>query len=254
MALVMALTSVISHTIGLIFGAIFMDSIETAIFSAASSTLPLLMLSGFILQTKYMPLLLQYLSFLSPYKYSSHASNIIRFGFGICPCDDSTVDYLKTWEPNLLDIPQNIRSLFTYYWSIMPQPSETVPETTESMYDMAVDTLNTNVLNSTLDDIITTLGIGSELTISRDSHNELLSKIQANEIDPFKSMANIVLKSFSFGREVTNCENLRSEVLMYLDSPPDHYLPFIFLGMVVLLIVFKVLLVMIVRYRIGTRI
>lgn len=254
MALVMALISVISNTHGLIFGAIFMDSVETAIFMALSTTLPLVLLSGFTSRVKNMPKLLRHLSWLSPYRYSTNALNLIRFGHGICPCDDSTADYLNSEHPKLLDISENMRPLFSYYLTSNARDPQTTPETVETTIDSMIDNTNKNLTIFASTGVIKPFGVGSELNIDEIDRLELLSEIEANQIDPFKRLANLITKSFTFGREITTCDTVRPEILADLETPTDDYLPYLFLGMILLLIVFKILLFVIVKYRIGKRV
>lgn len=273
MALVMALISVISHTHGLIFGAICMDSVETAIFMAISSTLPLTLLSGFTARIKNMPKLLQHMSWLSPYRYSSDALNILRFGYGICPCDQSTVDYLKTEQANLSDIPQNMKPLFTYYLTNTASEPQNEPTTTTpleivgSTIASVINSANETFSNlTTANDIINStslssssinirpLGVSDDLKISQLDRAQLLSKIETNEIDLFQKLADLMSRSFTYGRELTTCDTVRSEVLVMLGTPNDNFLPYLFLGLVTLLIVSKILLFVIVKYRIGKRI
>lgn len=248
MASVITLLSIISHTYGIIFGAIFMDSIETSVFTALSSTLPLVLLSGFLSKIESMPKLLQYLSWLSPYQYSTNSLSIIRFGYGICPCDESTEEYLKTHKPNFSDILESMKSLFIYH----------ITSDTQDHSEIAKSTTNSTgglFENSTLTDISTTpFGISNELTISGIERIDYISKIGTNEIDAFERLANLVTKSFTFGREITTCETVRSDLLTFRAFPPDSYLPYLFFGMIFLMISLKTLLFIIVHYRIRNRV
>ncbi|KAG9509362.1 ABC transporter G family member 14, partial [Fragariocoptes setiger] len=114
-ALVLVLVSMISHAHGLLFGAIFMNSVQTATFMSNATTLPLVLLSGFTARIKHMPWLLQKLSWISMYKYATDAMNIIRFGFGRCPCNQQMDTYLRSTRPRMVGIPDQLRSLMSFY-------------------------------------------------------------------------------------------------------------------------------------------
>lgn len=262
-ALAMALTSLISHTQGLIFGALCMDSVQTAIFLALASTLPLTLLSGFTARINHMPRFLQHLSWFSLYRYSTDSINIIRFGYGTCPCDDLTEDYLRTKVPNFSDLPQSVKPLFTYYMtntaSDQANSEATTIGSTLDLNATIVETVNstlTTVINSTsnlINELSSIPGVSNDLTLNQLDRAVLVSKIEVNEIDLFKRLADLMSRSFTYGREMTSCESVRSQLLALAGTPSDSILPYLFLGMFVLLVVAKVALFLIVKNKIASR-
>lgn len=247
-ALVCGLISMISHTQGLIFGALCMDSVQTAIFLASSSTLPQTMLSGFTARIKHMPLLLQRLSWLSLYRYSSDSINIIRFGFGICPCDKTTDEYLRTKPAVFTDVPANMKPLFTYYLT------NTAPQVSSD-----IDSSNSSVLNSNSslieDNSFKSIpGIDYEFNLNSTARAEMLRLLDSNELDLFGRMADMMTRSFTYGREVKDCTAVRSQLLTTAGAPEDDFLPYLFAGMIGLLIAAKIILFVIVKYKIGRRV
>lgn len=283
-ALVMALISMISNTQGLIFGALCMDSVQSAIFLASSSSLPLTLLSGFTARIKGMPILLQRLSWFSLYRYSSDSINMIRFGFNMCPCDNSTADYLRNKAATFVDVPQSMRPLFTYYLgnsgdATTSSPGDdntttttmatTLTDLTTSSVATTATNYTTNFANMTssissslantttnyLSDFIEFIpGVSKELTLSTSERSDLLKRMENNEVDLFERMANLMARSFTYGREVDNCKTLRSELLMSAGAPDDEFLPFLFGGMIGLLVAAKIILFIVVKFKIGKRV
>lgn len=192
-----------------------------------------------------MPKLFQYMSLLSPYGHAIGALSIIRFGYGICPCNDSTLGYLRTRKPTFSYVAQNMGSLFVYYWADIAEPGQAPNYTTTE------STLSVNVSDCTFVDSVVPLRVGNELTISQNDRNQFISLMESREIDPSERLANLMVKSFSLGRKVTTCASLRSEPSMFMGTPTDDYLPYLFLGFVFLLICFQVFLLIVVRYRIS---
>lgn len=277
-ALVMAFVSMISNTQGLIFGALCMDSVQSAIFLASASSLPLTLLSGFTARIKEMPILLQRLSWFSLYRYSSDSISIIRFGFNMCPCTNSTAEYLRSKAPTFVDLPQNMKPLFAYYLNTANSDSTTSDElatmassnvtelitglSTGDMTTLApsstAELLSNSIVNTTasyLADLVEFIpGVSKELTLNSSARSDLLRKIESNEVDLFERMANLMARSFTYGRELDSCQTVRSELLMSAGAPEDEFLPFLFGGMLGLLVAAKVILFIIVRFKIGKRV
>lgn len=231
MAAVMGLISMISHTQGLIFGALCMNSVQTAIFLASASTLPQIMLSGFTARIKNMPYILQKLSWVSVYRYSSDLINLIRFGFGLCPCDDDIDDYLRNSQPTFTDVSPSMKF---------------------GARAFLLDAYNsTSGTNSSSAGSTAPAAIGNELTITGAERQAMINKLQAEEIDMFDQMAQMVSRSFTFGRNIDGCDTVRSQLLNTTGAPPDHMLPYIFGGMVGLLMLGKVLLFLVVKFKLG---
>lgn len=226
-AAVMALISMISHTQGLIFGALCMDSVQTAIFLASALTLPQTVLSGFTARIKHMPVFLQKLSWLSQYRYSSDSINMIRFGFGLCECDQDTDEYLKNKEPTFVDVPHRAQALFLHYANISrdePEYSERIP------------------------------GISYDLTLNSTERRNIIERVDSGELDLFKQMAEITVRSLSYGRPINNCESVRSQLLTTVGAPEDNFLPYLFAGMLGLLIATRIILFIVVRFKLSSRI
>lgn len=247
---VMALISMISHTQGLIFGALCMDSVQTAIFLASATTLPQALLSGFTARIKNMPVFLQHLSWLSLYRYSSDCINIIRFGYGICECDQSTDKYLAEHEPTLVnfrDLPPNAHSLAINYLTQYRTSTRSVSE-------------SLNGDNSSVSNVTTYIkpeqitGINYRLLVNDTESQVLTSKIESNEVDLFSGIAEMAARSLSFGQDIESCKDVRSQLLQTTSAPQDHSLPYLFGGMLILLLAYRIGLFIAVKCKLSSRI
>lgn len=259
-ALVMALVSMISHTQGLFFGALCMNSLQSSIFLSTCSSLPLVVLSGFTARIKLMPWMLQKLSLFSLYRYSSDAINIIRFGYGNCPCDSTTSEYLSNTQATFTDIPSNIKPLFNYYLvNTAPSPTTTAPalnETSllESIGGNATRLLVANATSNRLDSSQAIIpGIDHRISLSAVERAEMLSRIESDQLDIFSKMAELVSRSFAFGAKIESCKSARSEILVRSGTPDDEALPMLIAGLFAILIGVKIILFIAVKYKIRSK-
>lgn len=112
-SLILILIVMIAEAKGLIFGAVCMNSMQTAVFAASVSTVPLILLSGFLIRIREVPYVLQHLAQFSYFKHGVEALIITRYGFGMCPCDPDLIPVGGT--PRIIGIPSQIMSLTDYY-------------------------------------------------------------------------------------------------------------------------------------------
>lgn len=129
-SLILILIVMIAEAKGLIFGAVCMNSMQTAVFAASVSTVPFILLSGFLIRIREVPYVLQHLAQFSYFKHSVEALIITRYGFGMCPCDPDLIPVGGT--PRIVGIPSQIMSLTDYYinsYVTSPDNSTDVGET-----------------------------------------------------------------------------------------------------------------------------
>lgn len=103
----------IAEAKGLIFGACCMNSMQTAVFAASVSTVPFILLSGFLIRIREVPYVLQHLAKFSYFKHAVEALIITRYGYGMCPCDPDLIPVGGV--PRIIGIPPQIMSLTDYY-------------------------------------------------------------------------------------------------------------------------------------------
>lgn len=133
---VMTLCSLISQTQGLLFGAYFMNNVQAAVFVSQASSLPWILLSGFTTRVSELPTVLQWLSFGSIYRLGIESIVAIRYGFGMCPCDQEVVNDTPA---KLVGIPDQLRSVMRYYLDIYSNPST---NSTEDVFEKIASTLS----------------------------------------------------------------------------------------------------------------
>jgi len=121
-SLILILIVMIAEAKGLIFGAICMNSMQTAVFAASVSTVPFILLSGFLIRIREVPYVLQHLAQFSYFKHAVEALIITRYGFGMCPCDPDLIPVGGT--PRIIGIPPQIMSLTDYYINAYASGSE----------------------------------------------------------------------------------------------------------------------------------
>lgn len=112
-SLLLILIIMIAEAKGLVFGAVCMNSMQTAVFAASVSTVPFILLSGFLIRIREVPYVLQHFARFSYFKHSVEALILTRYGFGMCPCDPDLIPVGGT--PKIIGIPPQIMSLTDYY-------------------------------------------------------------------------------------------------------------------------------------------
>lgn len=89
-SLVMVVTCYTFHSIGLLFGSLFINNVNAAMLMAQAVSLPLSILCGFLARPSKMDEYTRMISYISPYKHGLEAALVARYGFGMCPCDKET--------------------------------------------------------------------------------------------------------------------------------------------------------------------
>lgn len=151
--------SLIGQTVGLLFGAIFIKYLQTAVFVAPVSTLPLILISGFFVKIKTMPALIRPLTNISYLKFAFEALVIAIYGYDRCKSSQDASQNMtksirtpcsiifKTYKHIRYDLNlsyQDIRSPLKLYLNGKGKDLYTL--------DGYIDELNSFDLNSTLAD------------------------------------------------------------------------------------------------------
>jgi len=113
-ALAIIFGSNVAQTMGMIFGAIYIGHVTTALFASQGASLPFVFLSGFVIRTKKMSKFVYTLSTASFYRHTLDIASIARYGFNICNCDPKEISGNDT---ELVGVPDGLKS-FTEYWLI----------------------------------------------------------------------------------------------------------------------------------------
>ncbi|KAG9510425.1 ATP-binding cassette sub-family G member 1, partial [Fragariocoptes setiger] len=230
--LVMTMCSLISQTQGLIFGALFMNNVQTAVFVSQASSLPWILLSGFTTRVSELTQALRLLSFGSVYRLGIESILSIRYGFGMCPCDK---DKISDTPAHFVGIPPQVSSVFKYWMETYR------PEDSDSVLD---DSNNSTITTGT--SMITNITSTSAAPTLVNSTTD--SSAPSNQQDLFAEMASYLSRANTFGVDIESCHDVRPFILNARDIDEDT-LPKYLIGLVLILLLMKVLLFILVKLR-----
>lgn len=226
---VFVITSLIAQTQGLIFGALFMNAMQAAVFVAPVSTTPLILLSGFLIRISQMPSYLQTLSAFSYFRYAIESLTIIRYGFGQCPCDPALV----TGKPvSPAGVPDQLRTMTNYWLSTFDSSSSSSNDATDSPF---VSGLNDTSLISELAPTTTESPAGS-----------------AQQVDFFQDLTVLLARANSFGTEIKTCKDLKPYPMIDF-TLRDEQLYNWAAALVITLIASKIVNYLVVKYSVKWR-
>jgi ABC-type transport system involved in multi-copper enzyme maturation permease subunit len=96
--LIITLFALLSHSLGLLISAFFINKINAALISFAVLFFPLFLFSGFIIPINKLPKLLQYFSYLSIFRLSLESLILVIYGFNRCEqmIDKITVQQMES--------------------------------------------------------------------------------------------------------------------------------------------------------------
>lgn len=241
-AAVMALVTMIASTQGLIFGAIFMNNTEAAVFMSGAGILPQTLLSGFTGRISNMPPILQYASLLNPLKYACDLNSMVRYGFAMCKCEPETDAYLRSTEARFSDLPAQMVSIFNYYMqNVGTFDNETLISD------------DSTAANATLSQPATVPGINYDFRPNPGLHSRISARIESGQLDLFAEIADLFSTTFSYARRIESCEDVRSQFLTLQGIPSDERILSLFGSMIGLLVLWKIILYICVRVKIEAR-
>lgn len=214
-ALAMILGSMVGTTMGMIFGAIYVGYVSTALFAAQGATLPLVFLSGFVVRTKNMSKLVYALSQMSFYRYILEIAIIARYGFNVCQCNPQLIN---GHDAELVGVPDRLRT-FTKFWL--------------NSYSQAED---------------------SDVSYSPNSNlqNQTNSSSSGDDSDIFQMIAKQISLYNTYGVDVKSCKEMVPYQLYDL-SLNESDLPSAFLALIISLVLIKLLLILTVKILIHFR-
>ena len=101
------------HSLGLLFGSIFINDINVAVLSGQVTLFPALLLSGFLIRTPRMPQWMLYLSNISFFKHALKSLVAARYGFNVCECDEDMIP--ENGKPvGFKGLPPNVKHVLDY--------------------------------------------------------------------------------------------------------------------------------------------
>lgn len=108
------------HSLGLLFGSIFINNMNVAVLLGQVTLFPAILLSGFLIRTPRMPTWVLYLSRLSMYQHALKGFVASRYGFNLCECDEDMIP--DDGSPiGFKGLPSNVKHVLDY----MFPPNET---------------------------------------------------------------------------------------------------------------------------------
>lgn len=222
---IFVVTSLIAQTQGLIFGALFMNAMQAAVFVAPVSTTPLILLSGFLIRISQMPLYLQKLSALSYFRYAIESLTIIRYGFGQCPCDPSVV----TGQPvSASGVPDQLRTMTNYWLSTFDVPGSG----SSSLNDTFIASFN-----ETVTELATTTTI---------------EPVTEPPIDFFQDLTVLLARANSFGADIKTCQDLKPYPMIDFSLNDDQLYVWV-AALIATLFASKVVNYLVVKYSVKFR-
>lgn len=107
--IIMIMTALIAQAVGFIFGALFMDNLPAAVFTAPLCIFPALLFSGFFSRVSQIPSFYKPMTYISHFRYAFDALLVTLYGFSRCECDQETLD---SYHKSLHNQTGTIKSLF----------------------------------------------------------------------------------------------------------------------------------------------
>lgn len=109
--LCLIMTALIAQSVGFIFGAIFMNNLPAAVFSAPICIFPTLLFSGFFSRASLVPQLYRPFTYISHFRYSFDALLVTLYGYDRCYCDEYT---LSSYHASMQNQTSSIKDIFMY--------------------------------------------------------------------------------------------------------------------------------------------
>lgn len=111
--LIIVMIALIAQSVGFIFGAIFMDNLPAAVFTAPLIIFPTLLFSGFFSRVSQIPTFYKPLTYLSHFRYAFDALLVTLYGYNRCDCDQETLDsYHVSFKNQTVTIKEMFSALF----------------------------------------------------------------------------------------------------------------------------------------------
>lgn len=110
---IIIMTALVAQAVGFIFGALFMDNLPAAVFTAPLCIFPALLFSGFFSRVAQIPPFYKPMTYLSHFRYAFDALLVTLYGYNRCNCDQETLTgYHASMENQTISVRDMFRSLF----------------------------------------------------------------------------------------------------------------------------------------------
>lgn len=108
---IIVMVALIAQSFGFIFGALFMDNLPAAVFTAPLCIFPTLLFSGFFSRVSQIPVFYKPLTYLSHFRYAFDGLLVTLYGFDRCQCDQEQLDRYHNSSSSQADL---MRDMFRY--------------------------------------------------------------------------------------------------------------------------------------------
>lgn len=110
---IVVMVALIAQTVGFIFGALFMNNLPAAVFTAPLCIFPALLFSGFFSRVSQVPAFYLPMTYLSHFRYAFDALLVTLYGYNRCDCDQDALDaYHASLKNQTLSVKDMFQSLF----------------------------------------------------------------------------------------------------------------------------------------------
>lgn len=111
--LMVLLVSYTVHSLGLLFGSIFVNNINVSVLLGQVALFPPIMFSGFLIRNTRMPDWMLNLSMFSFFKHALNGIVAARYGFNVCECDEDMIP--EDGQPvGFSGLPPNVKHVLDY--------------------------------------------------------------------------------------------------------------------------------------------
>lgn len=252
-SIIVTLVIYTNHSLGHLCGSIFVGNINVAVIVAQATTLPFVLLSGFVVRISRMSYWLGKLSIISPYKLGLDGIMVARYGFQVCQCNIS--DFVDSKSVKIAGMTTQMRHVMKYLLERAAITTEEEQEEQNSISPInSLDSTNlidsnftTNLANQSTS-MVETANIYS---INQTRHNPLNEtvalSIKHNSDDNFiDRMGQNLLKAQTYGLEMNSCQDVKPYAL-HIYNLIDSDLFISALGLILLIIIIKMVTFSIVK-------
>lgn len=114
---IIAMTALVAQAIGLMFGALFMDNLPAAVFSAPLAVFPALLFSGFFSRVSRIPAFYRPMTYLSHFRYAFDSLLVTLYGNDRCNCDQ---EHLTQYHISLKNQTSSMRDMISFLFGGPP--------------------------------------------------------------------------------------------------------------------------------------
>lgn len=267
-SLILILIIMIAEAKGLVFGAVCMNSMQTAVFAASVSTVPFILLSGFLIRIHEIPTILQGLAKFSYFKHSVEALIVTRYGYGMCPCDPSLIPPGGT--PRIVGVSPQIMALTDYYLTNDSNDNEddeeTVTETnipgnnrTIERIIKATTTLPPEIIGETEVPVSSRTRRSKRASRKRSTTTSTTTTTTTTTPEPetttdaprqgafFDKMATLLTRANAFGYSIETCDDVEPFTMKDMHLT-DDMLPYLISYLFLFIVILKLLSYIIVDF------